>query len=57
MILKWARRARGNFVTLIEICMHLIRVNPGHILFFHGINLLVLHSHSREPSGIQQVHV
>ena len=20
-----------HFVTLIEICMHLIRVNPGHI--------------------------
>ena len=22
-----------HFVTLIEICMHLIRVNPGHIWF------------------------
>ena len=25
-----------HFVTLIEICMHLIRVNPGHISHFGG---------------------
>ena len=25
-----ARRARGHFVTLIEIRVHLIRVKPGH---------------------------
>ena len=30
-MLKLARRARGHFVTLIEICVHLIRVKPGHI--------------------------
>ena len=30
-MLKLARRARGHFVTLIEIRMHLIRVKPGHI--------------------------
>ena len=28
---KLGRRARGHFVTLIEIRMHLIRVKPGHI--------------------------
>ena len=31
MMLKLARRARGHFVTLIEIRVHLIRVKPGHI--------------------------
>ena len=30
-MLKLARRARGHFVTLIEICVHLIRVKPVHI--------------------------
>ena len=30
-MLKLGRRARGHFVTLIEIRMHLIRVKPGHI--------------------------
>ena len=30
-MLKLARRARGHFVTLIEIGVHLIRVKPGHI--------------------------
>ena len=30
-MLKLAKRARGHFVTLIEIHMHLIRVKPGHI--------------------------
>ena len=33
-MLKLARRARGHFVTLIEFCVHLIRVKPGHILAF-----------------------
>ena len=33
-MLKLARRARGHFVTLIEIRVHLIRVKPGHINFF-----------------------
>ena len=30
-MLKLGRRARGHFVTLIEIRVHLIRVKPGHI--------------------------
>ena len=30
VMFKLARKARGHFVTLIEIGMHLIRVNPGH---------------------------
>ena len=30
-MLKLARRARGHFVALIEIRVHLIRVKPGHI--------------------------
>ena len=30
-MLKLGRRARGHFVTLIEIHVHLIRVKPGHI--------------------------
>ena len=31
VMLKLARRARGHFVALIEIRVHLIRVKPGHI--------------------------
>ena len=30
-MLKLGRRARGHFVTLIDIRVHLIRVKPGHI--------------------------
>ena len=30
-MLKLGRRARGHFMTLIEIRVHLIRVKPGHI--------------------------
>ena len=30
-MLKLARRARGHFMTLIEIRVHLIRCKPGHI--------------------------
>ena len=33
-MLKLGRRARGHFVTLIEIRVHLIRVKPGHISNF-----------------------
>ena len=33
-MLKLARRARGHFVTLIEIRVHLIRVKLGHISSF-----------------------
>ena len=29
-MLKLARKARGHFVTLIEIRVHLIGVKPGH---------------------------
>ena len=31
-MLKLAKRARGHFVTLIAIRVHLIRVKPGHKL-------------------------
>ena len=31
MTLKLGRRAKAHFMTLIEIGVHLIRVNPGHI--------------------------
>ena len=30
-MLKLARRAKGHFMTLIEIRLHLIRCKPGHI--------------------------
>ena len=29
-MLKLARSAEGHFVTLIEICLHLINFNPRH---------------------------
>ena len=31
MIVNLGRRAKGHFVTRIEIRVHLIRVNPGHM--------------------------
>ena len=31
-MLKLARRAKGHFMTLIEIRVHLIRCKPGHII-------------------------
>ena len=34
------RKARGHFVTLIEIRVHLIRVKPGHISRFDGFGKL-----------------
>ena len=37
-MLKLARRARGHFVTLIEIHVHLIRVKPVHISKKNVIN-------------------
>ena len=37
-MLKLARRARGHFVTLIEIRVHLIRVKPGHIYVLQYIS-------------------
>ena len=37
-MLKLARRARGHFVTLIEIRVHLIRVKPVHISKKNVIN-------------------
>ena len=39
-MLKLARRARGHFVPLIEIRVHLIRVKPGHISLFRLATLL-----------------
>ena len=41
-MLKLARRARGHFVTLIEIRLHVIRVKPGHISKLGGMNSLTL---------------
>ena len=38
VMLKLARRARGHFVTLIEILVHIIRVKPGHIPSFCKFN-------------------
>ena len=38
-MLKLARRARGHFVTLIEICVHIIRVKPGHISSLQGLHV------------------
>ena len=40
-MLKLGRRARGHFVTLIEICVHLIRVKPGHICAFPNNHIFV----------------
>ena len=37
-MLKLARRARGHFVTLIEIRVPIIRVKPGHIPSFCKFN-------------------
>ena len=39
-MLKLGRRARGHFVTLIEIRVHLIRVKPGHISPSHELTFL-----------------
>ena len=39
-MLKLARRARGHFMTLIEIRVHLIRCKPGHISDLYGKQLL-----------------
>ena len=36
-MLKLVRRARGHFVTLIEIRVHLIRVKPGRICQFTSL--------------------
>ena len=33
-MLKLWRRARGHFVMLIKICVHLITCNPGHIMLW-----------------------
>ena len=37
VMLKLRRRAMRHFVTLIEIHMHLIRVNPGHICCLYAV--------------------
>ena len=36
-MLKLARRAKGHFMTLIEIRVHLIRCKPGHISGVNGL--------------------
>ena len=41
-MLKLARRARGHFMTLIEIRVHLIRCKPGHISQVQGGTLQTL---------------
>ena len=51
-MLKMARRARGHFVMLIEICMHLIRVKPGHILVDIKHNHQLGTGKIRAPHGI-----
>ena len=37
-MLKLVRRARGHFVTLIEILVHIVRVKSGHIPSFCKFN-------------------
>ena len=44
-MLKLARRARGHFVTLIEIRVHLIRVKPGHISRLQGQQVVLVDSY------------
>ena len=39
--MKLGRRARGHFVTLIEMCAHLIRVKPGHISLICQTNVMI----------------
>ena len=43
-MLKLARRARGHFVTLIEIRVHLSRVKPGHISEMEVVTVLLFTS-------------
>ena len=45
-MLKLARRARGHFVTLIEIRVHIIRVKPGHMASFCKFNTFTVAYHS-----------
>ena len=42
-MLKLGRRARGHFVTLIEIRVHLIRVRPGHVSELFAKNAFLGH--------------
>ena len=37
-ILQLSQSAKGHFVTLIEVGLHLITCNPGHILKFWSLN-------------------
>ena len=41
-MLKLARRAKGHFMTLIEIRVHLIRCKPGHISLLYAIAKIAL---------------
>ena len=33
LVMQLTRSVRGHFVTLIEVCMHVIEFNPEHISF------------------------
>ena len=41
-MLKLASRAKGHFMTLIEIRMHLIRCKPGHISYIEDKTSIIL---------------
>ena len=60
-MLKLGRRARGHFMTLIEIRVHLIRVKPGHISVLpssriYSLTFLILHA-SRLPKCTTFLHI
>ena len=51
-MLKLRRRARGHFMTLIEIRVHLIRVKPGHIWKYQVIFTIKVAFHVSHLSGL-----
>ena len=52
-MLKLARRARGHFVTLIEIRVHLIRVKPGHICL--ATSYIFLKTRLKNEEGLKRL--
>ena len=54
-MLKLARRARGHFVTLIEIRVHIIRVKPGHIPSFFKFNTFKVAYYSFPKKNLKSV--
>ena len=50
---KLARRARGHFVTLIEINVHIIRIKPGHIPPFCKFNTFTVAYYSLPKKKIK----